>query len=113
GSSTDLLVHLPLDSDFFDTSGNGFHATPHSQEEGGVSEFVTDPDRGTVVRFNAGSYADLPNHPLLRSENPTNDFSVNVWVKFEGKIGSDPVFMGNKDWGSGSNPGWLICLDNA
>ena len=113
GSSTDLMVHLPLDSDFSDTSGNGFNAKARSQEGGGVAEFVTDADRGAVVRFNAGSFADLPNHPLLRSEGPSNDFSVNLWVKIDGKIGSDPVFIGNKDWGSGGNPGWLICLDDA
>ncbi|HLT50550.1 MAG TPA: LamG-like jellyroll fold domain-containing protein, partial [Arenibacter sp.] len=41
-----------------------------------------------------------------------DDFSINFWVK-TGGIGSDPALIGNTNWGSGSNPGWIVCLDNA
>lgn len=36
-----------------------------------------------------------------------SDFSVAVWVNTTVSQ-SDPVIMGDKDWGSGSNPGWLF-----
>lgn len=111
GSATDLVVHLPFDTDLGDVSGNKFDASLGATAIAGV-EFVNDPDRGAVIKFNAGSYATLPKHPLLRSISPTDDFSVNFWVK-TGAIGSDPILIGNSDWSSGSNPGWLVCLDNA
>ena len=102
---------MPFDTDLGDVSGNKFDATIGANATAGI-EFVNDPDRGGVVKFNAGSYATLPKHPLLRSVTPTDDFSINFWVK-TGGIGSDPALMGNSDWGSGSNPGWIICLNNA
>lgn len=111
GSATDLVVHLPFDTDLGDVSGNKFDASLGSTATAGV-EFVNDPVRGAVIKFNAGSYASLPTHPLLRSISPTDDFSVNFWVK-TGGIGSDPALIGNTNWGSGSNPGWIVCLDNA
>lgn len=111
GSATDLVVHLPFDTDLNDVSGNKFDATIGAMATAGI-EFVNDPDRGGVIKFNAGSYASLPVHPLLKSVTPTDDFSINFWVK-TGPLGSDPALMGNSDWGSGSNPGWIICIDNA
>lgn len=111
GSTTDLVVHLPFDTDLGDISGNKFDASLGRTATADV-EFINDAERGAVIKFNAGSYASLPTHPLLRSVSPTDDFSINFWVKTVG-IGSDPVLIGNSDWGSGSNPGWLVCLDNA
>ncbi|HUH45503.1 MAG TPA: Ig-like domain-containing protein [Arenibacter sp.] len=111
GSATDLVLHLPFDTDLRDVSGNKFDASLGATATAAV-EFVNDPDRGSVIKFNAGSYATLPTHPLLRSVTPTDDFSVNFWVK-TGAIGSDPILIGNSDWSSGSNPGWLVCIDNA
>src|SRR5690606_35028069 len=111
GSATDLVVHLPFDTDLSDVSGNKFDASLGSTATAGV-EFVNDADRGVVIKFNAGSYASLPKHPLLRSVTPTDNFSINFWVK-TGPLGSDPALIGNSDWGSGSNPGWIVCLDNA
>ena len=35
------------------------------------------------------------------------DFSLSFWVKHT-TVNGDPVIIGNKDWGSGSNPGFLI-----
>lgn len=36
-----------------------------------------------------------------------SDFSVAVWVNTTVSQ-SDPVIMGDKNWGSGGNPGWLL-----
>jgi len=37
----------------------------------------------------------------------TSSFSVSLWVK-QNAVSGDPVLFGNKDWMSGSNPGFLL-----
>jgi hypothetical protein len=37
-----------------------------------------------------------------------NKFTIEFWVK-AGVNSSDPALMGDKDWGSGGNPGFVIC----
>ncbi len=110
GSGSDLVFHLPFDTDMSDISGNRFDAKLGVAATADV-EFVSDATRGQVIKFNAGSYATLPKHDLLRPSG-TQDFSVNFWIKAPA-IGSDPAIVGNKDWNSGGNPGWLIALDGA
>lgn len=110
GSGSDLAVHLPLDQDLADISGNKFDAVNGSTASSNV-EFVTDPIRGKVASFVAGSYAVLPKHNLLRPGMSQN-FSINIWMKLPA-IGSDPSLFGNSDWDSGSNPGMVMYLDGA
>ncbi len=109
GSSSDLVVYIPFDDDFSDESGNKFDAFVGASATT-EPEFVYDDERGKVVLFNSGSYAQLPKHDLLRPSG-SQDFSCNLWVKLEG-IGSDPVLFANSDWNSGSNPGILLCTDD-
>ncbi|MFK5974720.1 MAG: Ig-like domain-containing protein [Flavobacteriaceae bacterium] len=109
GSATDLVLHLPFDTDMKDISGNKFDAIIGATAIADV-EFIDDATRGQVVRFNAGAFATFPKHDLLRPSN-TQDFSINLWIKLAG-TDSDPVIIGNKDWGSGGNPGWLLCTDD-
>ncbi len=109
GSNSDLVVYIPFDDDFSDESGNQFDAYMGTTATVDP-EFVYDDDRGKVVLFNSGSYAQLPKHDLLRPAED-QDFSCNLWVKLQG-IGSDPAIFANSDWGSGSNPGILLCTDD-
>lgn len=106
GSNTELVVHLPLDIDLRDISGNKFNATKGVLATSDF-EFVSDAQRGKVIHFAAGSYAQLPKHELLRPSE-TQDFSINFWVKLQG-IGSDPAIFSNSSWNSGGNPGILLC----
>ncbi len=108
GSGSDLVVHLPMDGGLTDESGNKFDAGQGSTATAQVA-FVTDPVRGKVASFGAGSYAVLPKHDLLRPSN-AQSFSFNLWVKLKG-IGSDPVLFSNSDWDSGGNPGFVLCTD--
>ena len=109
GSGSELTVHIPFDGSFADISGNKFDAYmgPTALID---AEFVTDTERGEVINFLAGSYAVLPKHDLLRP-SASQDFSINLWVKLSG-TDSDPAFFGNSNWGSGGNPGILLCTDN-
>jgi hypothetical protein len=102
-----LIVHLPFDGDFQDRSGRGNHGqamgTPgftaglvgtqalsySSRKEGNSFNYVT---LGSVPDLQFG--ADL-------------DYSVSFWTRFTTWTG-DPAFIGNKDWSSGGNQGWVI-----
>lgn len=108
GSGSDLAVHLPLDQDLSDISGNKFDGSNGSTASAQV-EFTNDPVRGKVANFVAGSFAVLPKHNLLRP-SLTQDFSINIWMKLIG-IGSDPALFSNSDWDSGGNPGLVLCTD--
>ncbi len=39
-----------------------------------------------------------------------NSFSIAAWVKLS-SFASDPAIFGNKDWHSGSNPGFVLCQE--
>ena len=110
GSGSDLAVYLPLDQDLTDLSGNKFDASNGSSASANVA-FITDPVRGKVASFVAGSYAVLPRHNLLRP-SVTQNFSINIWMRLPA-IGSDPALFANSDWDSGSNPGLVLYLDGA
>lgn len=110
GSGNNLLVHLPMDNDLSDVSGNRFDAMQGPKATTKVT-FVTDGERGRVASFPAGSYAVLPKHDLLRPAL-TQSFSFSFWTKLTA-IGSDPVLFGNSDWDSGGNPGFILATDGA
>lgn len=110
GNQDGLVVHLPLDSDWSDISGNKFDARPGATATADA-KFVSDPQRGKVVHFVPGSFAVLPKHNLLRPSN-SQSFSFSMWLKLKG-IGSDPVIFSNSDWDSGGNPGIVLATDGA
>lgn len=41
-----------------------------------------------------------------------DSFTITSWLKANDHT-SDPVIFGNKDWGSGANEGWLLCVNDA
>ncbi|MEQ6120306.1 LamG-like jellyroll fold domain-containing protein [Reichenbachiella sp. MALMAid0571] len=105
------IVYLPLDSDLNDESGNDLHAT-----NGGTAdaEFVNDGERGSVAFFPKASHAQLPLDPKL--DFGTSDFSFAFWVKIDNATldtESDPAIISNKDWGDGTNTGFVLALDGA
>jgi hypothetical protein len=110
GSGNSLVVHLPMDYDLSDVSGNRFDAMLGETASTNVS-FVTDSERGRVASFVAGSYAVLPKHDLLRPAL-NQSFSFSFWVKVKG-IGSDPALFSNSNWDSGGNPGFVLATDGA
>ncbi len=61
---------------------------------------------GTVITHSNGSYAKVDAGSQLDFRHE-NDFTVGVWVNTDVNQ-SDPVIIGDKDWGSGGNPGFLF-----
>ena len=103
-------VFLPLNDNLNDISGNGLHGTDAGSA---ATTFVIDDTRGYVAEFPVAAHVQLPVDPLL--DFGTEDFSVGFWVRIDANVAvsGDPVIIGNKDWGSGGNPGWLVALDGA
>ena len=72
-----------------------------------------------------GNFVHLTNDTVLPEtylywEDPTpatNNFSVQVWLRStslqNGQASVDPPIIGNKNWGSGVNPGWVVALGSS
>ena len=111
--------------------------TPETGSEGHISNFITDKslthylpldgditDRcgGTTsktgnlyfVEGYFGRGVSLPDgHISISDYAPgTDSFTVTMWVSTMG-VSSDPALVSNKDWASGSNSGYVLCLENS
>ena len=102
-----LKTYLPFDGTYNDASGNGNDGTAV-----GSPTFAAGPvGSGAMVFTNAAdgssfNYVKLP----ASLTTGTSDFTVAFWAKFDSRAG-DPPLVANKNWGSGSNDGWVIATD--
>lgn len=106
GSITqDLVVHLKFDNSLDDSSGRTNNATAM-----GASDF----GQGII-----GSSAHIPSgadYITLGAPEDLNfgvgtDFTISFWALMKEWSG-DASFVGNKDWNSGSNQGYVIATDD-
>jgi hypothetical protein len=108
--SGSLVAHWPLDTDYSDISGNGFHGTPM----GGAS-LITDADRGGVLYLASdGDYVDCgnPTDPCALDFG-TGDWTVCAWVKTTMTgTGGDPdkgvIYGKGGDMGGGHRYGLYV-----
>src|SRR5262249_17898522 len=111
----DMVVHLTFDNTYADSSGRGNDSTPVN------SPIFTNGFLGQAIHVNNnGTPANAPsinNYVTLGYPSDLHfgsdltgdsiDFSVAFWTKvFEQN--DDQSFIGNKNWNSGSNPGWVV-----
>jgi len=107
GITDELVVHLPFDGSLLDASGRANHGSPVGTiaylagQAGGQAVGLSSRRDGTA--FN---YVTLGAPPDLNFGTST-DFTVSFWVRFSTWT-FDPPFVGNKDWLSGNNPGYMI-----
>ena len=117
---------------------NIFLASTHGGTESGIPQSTTPEEINVPIIFSGAemdkkeligtSLAPRENadNILTLNKNPTNDrtyvripingtalqgmnkFTIEFWAK-AGPNGSDPSFIGDKDWDSGGNPGYTIC----
>lgn len=109
-----LVLHLPFDGNYQDTSGRGNHATAQGSPRfvtGNVgrqalhySTAVDDSDPLSPVVL-AANYATLGTRPDLQFSSNVN-FSVSFWIRFTGTPGDLP-FLANAI-NSFSNPGYVF-----
>ncbi|MDN5213668.1 T9SS type A sorting domain-containing protein [Fulvivirgaceae bacterium BMA12] len=64
-----------------------------------------DKDNAVFLRPDRSEYVEIPIAGTKLED--MSDFTVELRVKPK-DASSDPVIIGDKDWGSGGNPGWLI-----
>ena len=101
-----LVTYLPFDGDFWDRSGKGHHGLPVGNPSfgqgllGGALSVSSVKDGSSFNYLTLGSPADL-------NFGRDTDFTLSFWTRFTNWTG-DPVFIGNKDWRSGGNQGWVV-----
>ena len=111
-----LLRYFRFDGDFADSSTV---AAPHAATIGAESDTnpiahigggkfggyleINDPggggDNSSYLTINGGTELDFGDN---------DNFTVTLWFKSRGRQGGDPLILGNKNWNSGQNAGWLI-----
>lgn len=75
-----------------------------------VTSVVKDPNVGSIVSFNGTTdKVEVINIPDLDFRY-NGDFSIGLWVNTT-VDNSDPSIIGDKDWGSGGNPGFVFAFN--
>ena len=106
--TSELVAHLKFDNDYNDASGRGNAAFPV-----GTPTFNSTGRLGAAFQYTTTAaaernYASLGYPDDLKFDS-TNDFTIAFWSKVApGSKSSDPAIIGNKNWGSGSNPGYVL-----
>lgn len=102
---TPTSADLKFNGNLTDSSASGLTVTAQGNP-GYVAGKV-----GQALQFSAaGQYADLGNTAATTFGSAT-DFTVSYWIRTAGAA-DDPVIIGNKNWSSGSNPGWVMALQS-
>jgi hypothetical protein len=102
---TGLRTYLPFDGNYTDASGNNVNATPM-----GSPTFVAGAVGSGAMLATTKSADSVFNYATLGSQlnfGSTEDFAVSFWAKVT-SVSGDPGLIGNKDWDSGGNAGFVI-----
>lgn len=100
----DLVAHLKFDGNLNDSSGKGNNGTAvgaPSFTAGKVGQAVKIPSGADYVTL--GTPADL-------NFGTDTDFSIALWSQIT-EFNGDPSLIGNKDWNSGGNQGYVLATD--
>ena len=99
-----LLAYLPFDGNASDLSGRGNNGTPV-----GAPTFAAGKVGSGALSFSSAKDGSSFNYVSLGTNlvTGTNSFSVAFWAKLDAWT-ADPSFIGNKDWNSGGNVGWVV-----
>jgi uncharacterized repeat protein (TIGR01451 family) len=99
---SDLVAWWPGDGNANDILG-GRHGTPANGAAFGPGHVAQ------AFSFNGASWVEVPDDPIWTSG--ANDFTIDLWVNFNGLSGRDP-FIGHDD-GSGEQNKWIFWYDAA
>lgn len=118
--TTGLAAYYPFESDFKNLSGNtqAADAVPY-----GPPSFIADGRRGRALRFLDTASPAQKVTANLGAASPfasTTNFSVSLWYRCMGSFtdrsayggsAAGPALIGNKNWASGGNNGWIIACN--
>ena len=102
----DLVVHLKMDGSLSDASGRG-----NNGQAVGAPAFVDGKVGSKALQLTSDADYVTLGAPADLNFGTGTDFSVSFWTKVAAWSG-DPSFIGNKDWNSGDNQGYVIATDN-
>jgi hypothetical protein len=107
GSITqDLVAHLKFDNSLTDSTGRGNDGTAV-----GSPTFATGKIGANAVHIPSGTdYVSL-GAPADLNFGTDTDFSISFWTRVVA-WNSDPSFIGNKDWDSGGNTGYVLATED-
>ncbi len=101
-----LVLYLPFDGDSWDRSGLGNHGRRVGNPNytaGRIGDGIAVSSLKDGTSFN---YVTVGNPADLQFDAATS-FTVSLWTRITNWTG-DPVLIGNKNWSSGGNQGWVI-----
>lgn len=101
----DLVVHLKFDDNADDSSGKGNNGSLV-----GGPTYVAGKIGKAVHWAAEGDYVTLA-APADLNFGTNVDFSISLWIKATAWSG-DPSIIGNKDWNSGGNQGYVVATDD-
>lgn len=105
-----LALHYPFDSDF---GANTVLSGEPTLETGKIGKAVHLLTTADGVTDNCLNLTYLPEFKFgSDAGGDTTDFSVGFWVNCSSATG-DQAFIGNKNWGSGNNRGWIIAWQSS
>jgi hypothetical protein len=107
--NSDLVAHLKFDGNYTDSTSHGVNGQAVNNptfETGflGQAVHLTSSGDNTVNNYVTLGYPDA-------LKFGTSDFSISFWAKINSQA-DDEAFISNKDWDSGSNPGWVIASES-
>jgi len=110
----ELVGYYRFEGDLLDATGRGHHGVIGAQSSVDPLIPMTGGKFGGYLSIstsdaadNGSSYVTL-GRPADYDFRSDDAFSVTLWFRSHGEQRGDPVIIGNKDWVSGANPGWLI-----
>lgn len=105
-----LWTYLPFDGNYNDASGNNLNASAVGSPTFVAGAVGSGAMLATTVNAETTyNYATLGTQLNLA---PAQNFSVSLWVKIS-SLSGDPGLLGNKDWNSGGNPGFVLFTTGA
>jgi hypothetical protein len=111
--TSNLVVHLPFDGNFNDTSGQGNNASYATNGPDADPNPTFVPGKiGQAFQYTTTKNASIQEYatlgyPLDLQFGASNDFSVSMWVNYTNQS-DDLPFICNKDWNSSSDVGWGV-----
>ena len=106
--TSSLVAHLKFDGNYNDSSGRGNNATAVGSPTFNPNGRVGQAFQYTTIGGIEQHYATLGYPDDLKFGSAT-DFTISFWSKIApGTKSSDPALVANKDWDSGSNPGYVL-----
>ncbi|MFC4099276.1 LamG-like jellyroll fold domain-containing protein [Paenibacillus xanthanilyticus] len=102
---TDATLHLKFEGSASDSS-----ATQTPVTASGSPSYVAGRVGSAISFTAAGQYLNL-GKTASTTFGASTDYTVAFWIQSSGVTG-DPVIIGNKNWNSGANAGWILSLQS-